>query len=66
MIRTHAHLLAADIEQVRVVEIVGLDQQADGGTHVQSTAEIGAVRIVKTENKGRLNKRLEIVVEGNA
>lgn len=65
LIRTHAHLLPPEIEQVRVVEIVGLDQQADGGAHVRSTAEIGAVRIVKTENKGRINKRLEIVVEGN-
>jgi len=65
LIRTHAHLLPLEIAEVRVVEIVGLDQQADGGTHVQSTAEVGAVRIVKTENKGRINKRLEIVVEGN-
>jgi misacylated tRNA(Ala) deacylase len=63
LIRTQANLLPPAIQEVRVVDIVGLDKQADGGTHVQSTAEIGPIRIVKTENKGRVNKRLEIVLE---
>jgi misacylated tRNA(Ala) deacylase len=63
LIRTQINLLPPEIKEVRVVEIVGVDQQADGGTHVQNTAEIGAVRVVRTENKGRINKRMEIVVE---
>jgi misacylated tRNA(Ala) deacylase len=45
------------------VDIVGLDKQADGGTHVRSTAEVGRVRVVKTESKGKGNKRIRIVVE---
>jgi misacylated tRNA(Ala) deacylase len=45
---------------VRVVEIEGLDLQADGGTHVANTREVGGLRIVGTRSKGRLNKRLEI------
>ena len=45
-----------------MVDIVGLDKQADGGTHVASTAEVGAIRVVKTESKGKGNKRLRIQV----
>ena len=63
LIRTQINLLPPEIKEVRTVEIVGLDLQADGGTHVRSTAEVGGVRIVKTENKGKINKRIEIVVQ---
>ena len=51
------------IQEVRVINIEGIDQQADGGTHVNNTSEVGRVRITKKENKGRINKRIEIVVE---
>ncbi|MBX5448462.1 alanyl-tRNA editing protein [Thermogemmatispora sp.] len=60
LIRTRTNLLPPDLEEVRIVEIVGLDLQADGGTHVRHTKEVGGIRIVRAENKGRLNKRLEI------
>lgn len=63
LIRTKTNLVPAHIVQVRVVDIVGLDKQADGGTHVRSTAEVGRVRVVKTESKGKGNKRIRIVVE---
>lgn len=60
LIRTKINLLPPEIEEVRIVEIVGLDLQADGGTHLRHTKEVGGISIVKTENKGRINKRLEI------
>lgn len=60
LIRTKINLLPEEIEEVRIVEIVGLDLQADGGTHVSHTKEVGSIRITKTENKGKINKRLEI------
>ncbi|MHB1133871.1 MAG: alanyl-tRNA editing protein [Chloroflexota bacterium] len=60
LIRTQINLLPPEINEVRVVDVVGLDMQADGGTHVRRTGEIGALRVTKTENKGRINKRLEI------
>lgn len=60
LIRTKVNLIPAHVDPVRTVEIVGLDLQADGGTHVANTVEIGGIRIVKTENKGRENRRLEI------
>jgi misacylated tRNA(Ala) deacylase len=63
LIRTNINLLPPAIQEARVVNIEGIDQQADGGTHVANTSEVGRVRITKTENKGRINKRLEIVVE---
>jgi misacylated tRNA(Ala) deacylase len=47
---------------IRVVDIVGLDKQADGGTHVRSTGEVGRVRIVKLENKGKGNKRVRLKI----
>ncbi len=62
LVRTKINLLPPEIEEVRIVEIVGLDLQADGGTHVNHTKEVGGIRITKTENKGRINKRLEIVL----
>ena len=60
LIRTKVNLLPEGIEQVRVVEIAGLDLQADGGTHVRSTGEVGAVSVVGHESKGKINKRLRI------
>ena len=63
LIRTKVNLLPEGIEHIRVVDIVGLDLQADGGTHVANTSEVGRIRIVKYKSKGRINKRLEIVVE---
>lgn len=62
LIRTKVNLLPAGIEQVRVVEIVGLDLQADGGTHVANTREVGTIRVVGHESKGKLNKRLRIAL----
>jgi misacylated tRNA(Ala) deacylase len=47
---------------VRVVDIVGLDKQADGGTHVRSTGEVGRIRIIKLENKGKGNKRVRLEI----
>jgi misacylated tRNA(Ala) deacylase len=62
LIRTKINLLSPELEEVRIVEIVGLDLQADGGTHVNHTREVGGIHITKTENKGKINKRLEIVL----
>ena len=62
LVRTRINLLPPEIEEIRIVEIVGLDLQADGGTHVNHTSEVGGIKITKTENKGRINKRLEIVL----
>ncbi len=60
LIRTKINLLPAHIAEVRVVELVGLDLQADGGTHVANTAEVGAMRIADYMSKGRINKRLVV------
>jgi len=65
LIRTKINLLPESLKEVRVVTIDGLDIQADGGTHVADTKEIGAVRIVKHKSKGRINKRIEISLEPN-
>jgi misacylated tRNA(Ala) deacylase len=62
LIRTKVNLVPASVPSIRVVDIVGLDKQADGGTHVRSTAEIGRVAVVKTESKGKGNKRVRIEV----
>ena len=62
LIHTKINLLPPGITEVRIVEIVGLDLQADGGTHVQSTREVHGVRVLKTENKGKINKRMEIAL----
>jgi misacylated tRNA(Ala) deacylase len=62
LIRTKINLLPPDIQFVRIVEIVGLDLQADGGTHVRDTSEVKGIKVVKTENKGKINKRLEIAL----
>ncbi len=63
LIRTKINLLPPNIMQVRTVEIVGLDLQADGGTHVANTREVGRIKIVGHESKGKANKRLRIAVE---
>ena len=63
LVRTKINLLPPGIKEVRTVEIVGLDLQADGGTHVANTREVGRIRIVGHESKGRINKRLRIAVE---
>jgi misacylated tRNA(Ala) deacylase len=65
LIRTKVSLVPETVKELRVVDIVGLDKQADGGLHVRSTAEVGRVRVVKTESKGKSNKRVRIeVVDG--
>jgi misacylated tRNA(Ala) deacylase len=62
LIRTKVNLIPESVEEIRVVDIVGLDKQADGGTHVHSTKEIGRFEVVKTESKGKGNKRLRVRV----
>jgi misacylated tRNA(Ala) deacylase len=62
LIRTKINLLPPGIEEVRTIEIVGLDLQADGGTHVANTREIGRIRVTGYESKGRINKRIRIVL----
>lgn len=62
LIRTKVNMIPESVTEIRVVDIVGLDKQADGGTHVASTADVGRIRVVKTESKGKGNKRLRIEV----
>ena len=62
LIRTHVNLVPAHIANIRIVEIEGLDRQADGGTHVANTSEVGRVAIINAANKGRINRRLEIAL----
>jgi misacylated tRNA(Ala) deacylase len=62
LIRTKINLLPEGIAQVRIVDIVGLDLQADGGTHVANTREVGRIKITDYKSKGKINKRLEIHV----
>ncbi len=62
IIRTATNLVPAEVKEVRIVDIVGLDQQADGGTHVASTAAVGRIAVVKVENKGKGFRRLRIAV----
>lgn len=64
VIRTATDLLPPDLAEVRIVDIVGLDVQADGGTHVASTRQIGSIEVVKVENKGKANRRLRIRLPG--
>jgi misacylated tRNA(Ala) deacylase len=63
LIRTKINLLPEGIMQVRTVEIVGLDLQADGGTHVANTSEVGAIKVVDYKSKGAINKRIYIEIE---
>jgi misacylated tRNA(Ala) deacylase len=62
LIRTKINLLPEGIEQIRTIEIVGLDLQADGGTHVANTREVGRIRVTGYESKGRINKRIRIAL----
>jgi len=65
LIRTKVNLIPESVREIRVVDIVGLDKQADGGTHVASTSEVGRIRVTKTESKGKGNKRIRLeVVDG--
>ena len=63
LIRTKVNLLPPGIEEIRTIEIVGLDLQADGGTHVANTREVGRIRVTGYESKGRINKRIRIALE---
>jgi misacylated tRNA(Ala) deacylase len=60
IIRTATNLIPPDVPNVRIIDIVGLDQQADGGTHVASTSQVGTIEVVKIENKGKGFRRLRI------
>ena len=62
LIRTKVNLIPESVTEIRVVDIVGLDKQADGGTHVRSTSEVGRINVLKTESKGRGNKRIRLEV----
>jgi misacylated tRNA(Ala) deacylase len=62
LIRTKINLLPAGITHVRTVEIVGLDLQADGGTHVRNTSEVGMIRVADYKSKGAINKRIYIEI----
>jgi misacylated tRNA(Ala) deacylase len=63
LIRTKVNLLPPGIEEIRTIEIVGLDLQADGGTHVANTREVGRIRVTGYESKGRINKRIRVALE---
>lgn len=62
LIRTKVSLIPETVDEIRVVDIVGLDKQADGGTHVLSTAEVGRIKVLKVENKGKGNKRVRLEI----
>jgi misacylated tRNA(Ala) deacylase len=62
LLRLKANLIPRSIDPLRVIDIVGLDRQADGGTHVASTREVGRVRVIRTESKGKANKRVRIAL----
>jgi misacylated tRNA(Ala) deacylase len=62
LIRTKVNLLPPGIAEIRTIEIVGLDLQADGGTHVANTREVGGIKVTGYESKGRINKRIRIAL----
>ena len=62
LIRTKVSLIPASVTEIRVVDIVGLDKQADGGTHVASTREVGSLRVTKMESKGECNRRVRVEI----
>lgn len=64
LIRTKVSLLPASLREVRVIDIVGLDRQADGGTHVNSTTEVGSIEITKVESKGKGFRRIRFRLTG--
>ena len=63
LIRTKINLLPPNIQEIRTIDIHGLDLQADGGTHVANTREVGVIKVVGHESKGRINKRIRIALE---
>ena len=63
LIRTKINLLPPKIQKIRTIDIHGLDLQADGGTHVANTREVGVIKVVGHESKGRINKRIRIALE---
>ena len=63
LIRTKINLLPKNITEVRTIDITGLDVQADGGTHVSNTKEVGSIKVIGHESKGRINKRLRITIQ---
>jgi misacylated tRNA(Ala) deacylase len=60
IIRTQSNLIPADEQEIRIVDIVGLDVQADGGTHVASTKQVGRISVLKVESKGKANRRVRV------
>jgi misacylated tRNA(Ala) deacylase len=64
LIRTKVNLIPEHVDPIRVIDIEGIDRQADGGTHVSNTLEVGRVTVVKTESKGKANKRMRIQLDG--
>ena len=62
LIRKKINLVPESVKEIRIVDIVGLDKQADGGTHVSSTSQVGRIEVVKTESKGKGFKRIRFVV----
>ena len=63
LIRTKVNLLPPNIQNIRAIDIHGLDLQADGGTHVANTREVGTIKVIGHESKGRINKRIRIALE---
>ncbi|CAI8318221.1 MAG: Alanine--tRNA ligase [Chloroflexota bacterium] len=63
LIRTKINLLPEAISEIRTIDISGLDLQADGGTHVKNTSEVGFIKVTGHESKGRINKRLRIALD---
>ena len=63
LIRTKVNLIPESVTEIRTIDIEGLDLQADGGIHVSNTREVGSIRVVKHESKGRINKRLRIALD---
>ena len=63
LLRTKINLLPPNIQEIRTIDIRGLDLQADGGTHVANTREVGAIKVVGHESKGRSNKRIRIALD---
>jgi misacylated tRNA(Ala) deacylase len=66
IIRTATNLVPPEVKEVRIIDIVGLDQQADGGTHVASTRQVGGIQVVKIENKGKGFRRVRIQVSDHS
>jgi misacylated tRNA(Ala) deacylase len=64
IIRTQSNLIPADEQEIRIVDIVGLDVQADGGTHVATTRQIGGIQVLKVESKGKANRRVRVRLTG--